>query len=50
MKISPNHKEIELSPSDMLLGSITLRINKDLPIGLVSYKEKGTLVVELVEL
>ena len=49
MKITPDKKGIEVSPADLLVGKITFRIHKDLPLKIISYKEKNGLVIEIIE-
>ena len=49
MRISPDGKEISVTPADLMLGSLTLRIDKHLPLKVTTFKEGGSLVIKIME-
>jgi len=49
MRISPDGKEIRISPTDLMLGALILQIHPSLPIKVVAKQNKQGLVIILAE-
>lgn len=49
MRISPDGKEVKISPTDLMMGALILQIHESLPIKVVAKQTKQGLVIILAE-